>query len=155
MKFSSKEDVEVPIARVFGILSEFEAFERSAIRRGAEIQRLGDHVAPHVGQAWEVTFDLRGKQRRAHVELTVYEAPHTMVFESVAGGMNAVTAVDLVALSPGRTRISVVFEVKPTTLGARLLVQSMKLAKSNLTKRFKLRVAEYARDIEDRHARMA
>ena len=38
---------------------------------------------------------------------------------------------------------------------ARLLVQSLKLAKANITKRFDKRMANTARDMEDRYSRMA
>jgi carbon monoxide dehydrogenase subunit G len=155
MKFSTKEDVEAPIAVVFGMLSEFETFERHAVRRGADIQRIGDHSVPHVGQAWDAHFGFRGKERHVTVELVQYDTPSDIVFESKSGGLLALTEISLVALSPKRTRISVAIDIKPRTLPARLFVQSMKLAKTNLTKRFKLRVADYARDIEDRGRRMA
>ena len=78
-----------------------------------------------------------------------------MFFESKSDGLITTLELELVALSTNRTRISVTFEIKPLTLPARLFVQSMKLAKTNLSNRFKQRVAEYARDIEDRVSRMA
>ncbi len=155
MKFSSKEDVEVPIANVFGMLSDFEIYERSAIRRGADVQRIGEHDVPHEGQTWEASFLLRGKDRKAEVQLARYAPPNEMVFEAQSGGLLTVLVLELVALSPNRTRITVQLEIKPRTLPARLFVQSMKLAKTNLSKKFRLRVAEYSRDIEDRHTRMA
>lgn len=154
MKFSSREDVEAPIAQVFGMLSDFEVFERSAIRRGADVQRLGEHDIPHVGQAWQAKFSYRGKERKTKIELSKYAAPTDMVFDSQSGGLLTTLTLELVALSRNRTRITVGFEIKPRTLPARLFVQSLKLAKSTLTKRFRLRVAEYARDIEERAARV-
>jgi hypothetical protein len=51
--------------------------------------------------------------------------------------------------------MAVVLNLAPKTLSARLLVQSLKLAKSNLSKRFKQKVADYARQMEDRHNRSA
>jgi len=61
--------------------------------------------------------------------------------------------VDLVALSRARTRLSVGLDVTPRTLAGRLMIQSMKLAKGNLSKRFRLRVADYAMDVEERNKR--
>ncbi|MDG1354009.1 MAG: hypothetical protein P8P70_12775 [Sulfitobacter sp.] len=61
--------------------------------------------------------------------------------------------IELVALSKSRTRLMVSFDIKPLNLSARLLVQSLKLAKTSLTKKFKLRVAEFAKTLEDRHKR--
>jgi hypothetical protein len=60
-----------------------------------------------------------------------------------------------VALSRARTRLNVDLSVTPRNLAGRLLVQSMKLAKGKLGKRFRLRVAEYAMDVEERHKRSA
>ena len=51
--------------------------------------------------------------------------------------------------------MAVALEMSPLNLPARLLVQSLKLAKSTLSKRFKDRVADYARGLEDRLQRMA
>lgn len=154
MKFSSKEDIAAPIAAVFGMLSEFESFERSAIRRGADVNRVGEHDVPHEGQTWDARFSMRGKERQTRVELVQYTPPTEMRFESRSGGLSTTLHLELVSLAASRTRVSVAFEVKPRTLPARLFVQSMKLAKSNLAKRFSLRVSEYARDIEERFGRM-
>jgi len=63
--------------------------------------------------------------------------------------------VDLVALSRGRTRLSVDLALEPRSISGRLMVQSLKLARNNLTKRFRLRVADYAVDLEDRYKRTA
>ncbi len=79
-----------------------------------------------------------------------YDRPNAMRFEAQAQGLDGTMALDLVPLSQRRTRMSVALEIKPKTLSARLMVQSMKLAKTNLTKRFKLRVAHYAKELEDR-----
>jgi hypothetical protein len=40
---------------------------------------------------------------------------------------------------------------KPNTLAARLFIQSLRLARAKLSRRFELRVAQLAADIEDRY----
>lgn len=155
MKFSSKEDIEAPIEDVFDMLSDFETMERSAIRRGAEVECTNPSAQPCVGMTWRAKFDLRGKRRKVQVVMVRYDRPTAMRFDTDSNGLDGVLELELLALSPKRTRMSVVLELAPKTLSARLLIQSLKLAKSNLTKRFKLRVADYAKQLEDRHTRMA
>ncbi len=155
MQFSSKEDIEAGIEQVFDMLSEFEGFERSAIRRGIEVQRKEAMGTPQVGMGWHAKFILRGKPRELDLTLTQYDRPNAMRFEAQSQGLDGSMALDLVPLSQRRTRMSVALEIKPKTLSARLMVQSMKLAKTNLTKRFKLRVAHYAKELEDRSQGMA
>ena len=87
------------------------------------------------------------------VEMVTLERPTEMILETTAPGMLGTTNLDLIALSRTRTRIKVELEVKPLNLTARLLVQSLKLAKNSLTKKYKSRVADYAKQIEDRHAK--
>jgi hypothetical protein len=78
-----------------------------------------------------------------------------MRFIAASQGLDGLFSLDLIALSQRRTRMAVALELAPRTLSARLFLQSLKLAKSNLTKRFKLRVADYAKSMEDRYSRMA
>lgn len=150
MKFVAHEDVEAPIEFVFDQMSDFPAIERSALRRGAEVQRVDNGPDKVPGMAWDVAFDLRGKRREMMLELAEIDPPNGIVVSSRSPNMGGQMLVDLVALSRARTRISLEIEMKPKTLSARLLVQSMKLARSNLTRRFKGRVADYAKDLEDR-----
>ena len=153
MQFSTKEDIEAPIETVFAEITDFQGFERSALRRGAEVRRLDDRAAPGVGMAWHIGFVMRGKRRDIKMQVTEYDRPNGITLSSMSKAMGGAMVVDLVALSRGRTRMAVDITLEPKNLASRLLVQSLKLARGNLTKRFKLRVAEYAMDVEDRSKR--
>mmetsp|Transcript_27558 Transcript_27558/g.51069 ORF Transcript_27558/g.51069 Transcript_27558/m.51069 type:complete len:156 (-) Transcript_27558:1173-1640(-) len=155
MKFSSREDIDAPIDQVFAALCDFEGFERQAMRRGAEVQRLDAMAEPGVGMCWKVAFTMRGRKRNLNLEMVRFDVPNEMVFSAKSPGMDGVFSVELMALSRSRTRMSIALELAPLNLSARLLVQSLKLAKSTLSKRFKLRVAEYAKTLEERLQRSA
>lgn len=153
MQFSTKEDIEAPIETVFAEITDFQSFERSALRRGAEVRRLDDKATPGVGMAWHVGFMMRGKRREIQMQLSQYAPPNGITLSSMSTAMGGAMVIDLVALSRGRTRMSVDLTLEPKNLASRLLVQSLKLARGNLTKRFRLRAAEYAIDVEDRYKR--
>ena len=155
MKFSTKEDIEAPIDAVFEMLCDFEGFERSAMRRGAEVQRVDKLAVPGVGMMWNAVFEMRGKRRELQIEMVTFDRPNDIALESTSPGLIGQMGFELMALSRSRTRINVELEVKPLTLSARLLVQSMKLAKASLTKKYKVRVAEYAKGMEERYARVS
>lgn len=152
MKFSSKEDIEVPIADVFEMLSDFGAFEQMIQRRGVSLDRLYGDAPPVTGMIWHAAFQMRGLHREADVELAEYTAPTRLQFLGKGQGLEGSFEIDLIRLAATRTRIAVALDMKPRTLAARLFLQSLKLAKGSLTKRFKQRVADFARQIESRHA---
>ena len=155
MKFSSREDINAPIEQVFSALCDFEGFERQAMRRGAEVQRMDTLAEPGIGMRWKVDFTMRGRRRQMDLNLVRFDVPNEMVFSACSPGIDGAFSVELMALSRSRTRMSVALELSPLNLSARLLVQSLKLAKATLTKRFKLRVADYAKGLEDRLQRFA
>ncbi|WP_299147031.1 SRPBCC family protein [uncultured Tateyamaria sp.] len=155
MKFSTREDIAAPIDQVFDALCDFEGFERQAMRRGADVQRIDPLTQPGVGMKWKTAFDMRGRRRDVDIEMARFDAPNEMVFDAKSSGMEGRFDIELLALSRSRTRMNIALEVTPLNLSARLLVQSLKLAKTNLTKRFKLRVADYTKGLEDRLQRSA
>lgn len=150
MKFSAREDIAAPIDQVFAALCEFETFERQAMRRGADVQRVDTRSEPGVGMKWKTRFSMRGRPREMDVELVRFDAPNEMQFRAVSPGIEAMFSVELLALSRSRTRMAIGLDLSPLNLSARLLVQSLKLAKTTLTKRFKLRVADYSKTLEER-----
>lgn len=150
MNFSSREDVEAPIEHVFSQVSDFASMERSALRRGADVQRVDALEVPGPGMAWDASFKMRGKQREVQMELVQFDPPNGYVLGSRSPSMGGRMVIELVALSRNRTRMTLNVDLEPKTLSTRLLVQSLKLARRNLMKRMNDRFAEYARDMEDR-----
>ena len=153
MKMNAREDVEAPIEFVYQQITDFQAFERRAMRRGAEVLRVDDLKADGPGMAWDITFVLRGKQREVQLGLARLDPPNGLTMASRSPSMGGELVVDLVALSRNRTRMSVNIELVPKNLTARLLVQSMKLARKSLTRRLRKRVNEYAAEMQDRYSR--
>ena len=148
MKFSAREDISAPIDAVFAALTDFDTVERAALRRGAEVERQDPGGVPGLGTKWTITFAFRGKARRMKAEVTEFASPEGMAAQGAGAGLETGVNVQLVALSPRQTRVKIEVEVKPKTITARLFVQSMRLARSNLTQRFKDGVHKYARDLE-------
>lgn len=150
MKFKANTDIEASIEAVFEIVSDFDIVERAAARRSVEVTRVEDRNPPAPGMAWDAGFRFRGKDRTARVTLTNYQANEALGFSTVTGGLETDVTLDLVALSPATTRLTVTADMSAKTLSARLLLQSMKLAKGKLQKRFGLRIDEIGTAIQDR-----
>lgn len=153
MKFSTREDIEAPIDYVFGGVTDFQGLERQALRRGADVQRLDGASAPQQGSAWQIAFKFRGKDRKMTATIAKLEQPTMLQLATVANGIEGVTSVELVALSLNRTRVSMEIDLTPKSLSARLLLQSLKLAKNNLNRKFKQRIADFAETVEDAYAK--
>lgn len=155
MKFSTKEDIEAPIDYVFARVTDFNGFERQALRRGADIKRIDEGVQPTVGAAWQVAFKFRGKDRKMKATIAQMDVPTVLQIDTAANGITGESLIELVALSRNRTRLSVTMDLSPQSLTARLLLQSLKLAKNNLTRKFKMRITDFAEDVETSYGKSA
>jgi carbon monoxide dehydrogenase subunit G len=150
MKLSGRTDIGAPVAFVFAALSDFEAWERAAMRRGADIHRTDKLRAPGAGMTWQARFAWRGRERQLQVRLTKLQPTLQLTLDfdgpSVEGNLN----IELVELSAKRTRMLMQVDLKPRTLAARLFIQSMKLAKGRVQRKYDARLQSVARDIEAR-----
>ena len=150
MKISGRTDIGAPDDFVFGYLSDFDNWERAALRRGADVTRTDKLKKPGPGMTWHVRFAWKGRERELQIKVVKLDpaGQMTLAFDgpAVEGTLNA----ELVSLASKRTRLLAQVEVKPRTLAARLFIQSLKLAKSRVQKRYDARLDQLARDIEIR-----
>ena len=151
MKFTAREDVEAPIDHVFGQITDFPAFERSMMRRGADVKRLPGPDAPAPGARWEVRFQFRGKERVVVATLESVERDAGLTIGFVGTATEGGIVVDLVPLSRSRTRINVTADVSAKTLAAKLLFKSMRFGKSRMDQRFGTALLGFAEDLERRY----
>ncbi len=151
MKFSTREDIEAPIESVFMSITDFDGFERQALRRGAEVTRRDNLSVAGVGAEWQLRFTFRGKERDVNAKMTEFSPPHGFQAKTKSPSLEGLVLVELVSLSPRRTRLQISVDVAPTTLTGRLLVQSLKFAKTNVNKRFSKKIWQFAQDIEAKH----
>ncbi|MFE3836215.1 SRPBCC family protein [Pseudogemmobacter sonorensis] len=150
MKLTTRQDIEAPLDFVYAQLTDFEQFERMVMRRGAEVERIDRLARPGPGMGWRLRFAYKGKPRKVVVRLLdlAQDALLDYAFDSpsVEGGGR----LELIALAPRRTRMTLAVEIRPKTLAARLFLQSLRLAKGRVQRRFDKAGGKLAGLIEDR-----
>jgi len=153
MKFKTHHDIKAPIDYVFQRVSNFEAYERQALRRGAQGVRVDGAGPIKLGSAWDIAFTFRNKDRQMRATITKIDAPDEVMIHTDAKGLVSDAQIALVALSPQTTRVQVTIDMAAKSLAARLLLQSLKLARANLNNRLKKRVGEQLRAVQEDYAR--
>lgn len=152
MKLSGRTDIGAPVAFVHAALADFEGWERSAMRRGADVNRTDKLRVPGVGMTWQARFAWRGRERQLRVRLQELTPLKGLGLDFDGPSVEGTLRIELVELAMRRTRMLMQVEVKPRTLAARLFVQSMKLAKGRVQRRYDARLESIAREIEARFA---
>lgn len=153
MKFSAREDIEAPIERVFAAMTDFQAIELAALRRGVQVSRLDGQTTAAAGASWDIAFRYRGKVRAMVGTVSACEPYERLAFEARAQGYVVTMGFSLLALSRRRTRIVSDMEVRPRSLPARLLLQSARLGRAALVRRYADRMHLMALELEDRAGR--
>lgn len=148
MKFKVAEDVDAPTGFVFERMTEFTQVEDDLRRRGVELQRQGNWARAERGVRWRGAATVRGKQRPIEAELSRLEPDETAVVDSRIGGMDCTYELSFVTLQPEVTRVAATLELKPNTLTARLIIQTLKLARGRVLQRMTASLARQGNQIE-------
>lgn len=142
MKFSARQDLDVPVEALFDRLTDADFIQRSALHRGVRLERKGAGPVIAQGDGWASDVTFRGKKRRIEAEMTEVARPEGLTIAARVGGIEAMTVLDFIALSPEKTRTMIALTLKPKTLTARLLLQAMRLTKGASDRRFKTRFSD-------------
>ena len=155
MKLVARYDVEAPVAFVFAQLTDFEGWERAAMRRGAEVSRTDNLRVAGPGMSWLTTFRYRNKDRSATIRLDALNPTSSLALTAMAAIVDGKLGFELLDLAARRTRVEVRLEIKPKSLVARIYVQALRLTRSRVERSFAQRVARLATEIEERFRRPA
>ena len=152
MKLTTKLDVEAPLDFVYGYLSDFDQFERMALRRGAKLEVEGPEA---VGRIWRIRFKAKGKLRAINLQLT-HLLPEAVIGLSLDSSLFAgLSQIDMLRLGSTKTRLVMAVDFRPKTLAARIFIQSLKLARGRVQKRLDKRAAKLAKLIEEQWRALA
>ena len=151
MKFSTKQDIETPAAYVFAALTDFEAWERAAMRRGADVARTDKMRQAGAGMSWHVAFQFRGRQRKIDLRLLNMIPASKLEFAPLSAAIDATTKVEIVEMSAKRARLHMAANITPLTLTAKLFMQSLRLARARADRKFAQRVQTIVTEIEARY----
>jgi hypothetical protein len=151
MKFSTKQDIETPAAYLFAALTDFEGWERAAMRRGADVARTDKMRNAGAGMSWHVAFQFRGRQRKMDLRLLNMIPNSKLEFAALSAAIDATTSIEIVEMSARRARLHVTANITPLTLTAKLFIQSLRLARARADRKFAQRVQTIVAEIEARY----
>lgn len=148
MKISAREDIQAPIGALFARLTDYATHEAVAARRGVAVERLSLPQEREGRPAWKATFQYGGREREVTIDVTDLHEPDYFASAVTYQGIDAEFIIELVPLAKTRTRMIVGIELKPRSIKAKLIVQSLKIAKTSITKRVENRLKTFGRDLE-------
>lgn len=142
------DDVEAPVDWVWQGFTDFGAIEADIRARDAELSRVGDWREAALGVAWRGSVPVRGKVRAIDARITAFLPGEQLVIDSQIGGMGCHYEVAFAPLSETETRVSVLLELKAATLSARLLLQTLKIARRKVIQRLEGAVVRQGQAVE-------
>ncbi len=151
MNFESKQDINAPATHVFKQLADFDFYESYAMRVGAQVERRDNFTQPQPGICWNIKGHFRGKDRDMELTLDSYTPTDTLSYICKTQSLNAVVKFDVIPLSHTETRLKAVVEVQAKGLSARVALQSAKLAKKTLDRKFDARMRDFANNIGEKY----
>ena len=152
MRFVATEDIAAPADRVLAAVTDFDRWEGMIGRRAQGLSRTPDGPVVQ-GTRWSGRAKLRGRMRDVvmavdRLDLPEGAAPKTVAMAGGTDGMRVAVDAVVEPLGPDLTRLTVASEMNAKLLGTRLLIQSLKLARGTMAKRYKKAVAEFAGHVE-------
>ncbi|RJE81603.1 hypothetical protein [Paracoccus sp. JM45] len=152
MKFSTRIDTDLSAEGLFEAIGDFDALERMLIGRGATVSRIDPSKEPGMTMGWNVGFDWRGKPREMRLAVVKFDRPEQMTMAGRSNALDLTINATVVALSRIKSRLIFEAEIKPRNMKARLMLQTAKLGKSQLDRRFQRRVEEFVSQMRNRYS---
>lgn len=152
MKLTAKTDLDAPIGFVYECLLDHPHWEHQAAERGIDVERPAEMPMSGVGAGWLVRLPYRGKLVKMLLRLVEVRKDESLGFELESNTIEGGFVISVMALSPRRTRLHMQLDVRPRTLAARVVLNTMRLAKGRVQARLDMRIQQMGTQIAQRFA---
>jgi hypothetical protein len=153
MKLTARTDLDAPASFVYAALADHAAWERDAAQRGIDIERPADMPLSGLGAGWRVKVPFRGQPVPILLRLEQQVPPERLGFSMQSQAIEGRIDLTVIELSPRRTRLLLEMDIQSRTLAARLLLNTLALAKGRVQGRVEKRLAQIGALIQDRYQR--
>ena len=147
MKLCEQAEIALPTEDVYCALRDVDAHARTARPRGVTVRRRSDETPFQVSAACDVIIAYRGQPREVLITAAGLEPARLPRFTLRARDITGEITLALTALLPISTQLSCDVAVRPRTIGARLVLQSLKLTQTRLDARFGKRLTGFAQQL--------
>lgn len=153
MRLVSKTDIEAPAPALFAAMTDLVWLEDMARRGRVVLERTDRGEGLAIGASWRASFTFRQRPRQAESMIERFDPPKVLRLGGRVGSYGFTIEPTLAPLSRTLTRLSVSIEVKPHSVGARLMLQTLRLGRSRLQARLDRRVEQIAKALAERVGR--
>ena len=143
MKFSTRNDTDLAADALFDRFTDFARMERVLIARGASVKRIDPGQNPGMGMGWDIDFDWRGRARHLRLAVTRFDRPERVTMAGLSDAFDITIDCTVIALSRVRSRLIFETDIRPRNMRARLMLQTAKLGKTQLSQKFDRRITEF------------
>lgn len=143
MKFSTRIDTDTAADDVFALIADFPRSERVLKGMGVQVQRIDPASEPGTGLGWSLDFAWRGQRRVVRLDVHRFDRPTHITLGGRSEHFELTLNMTVVALSRVRTRLLYEIDIRPRTMRARLLLQTARLGKAQLDRKYARRMADF------------
>lgn len=140
MKISTQRDIDAPPDTLFSDMADLDRHLNDAADRGIEIIRLDDGSQGIAGGSWRVDFSLAGRRRTGELRVAKWAPNGQMALAGTVDGLAVAIDLEVAPLQDDRSRLAVAVDIAPTSMGGRILVQTLKLARPQIETRMESRI---------------
>ena len=150
MKLTARTDIDAPFGFVYESLADHESWVREATARGLAIERLADAPVSGPGAGWLAQVPFRGKLVALELQVADQKPSEQLGYSLRTNSFDGTITLSVMALSARRTRLHMAIEISPRTVIARVLINTLRLAKGRAQARMDHRLAQMGGQIEGR-----
>lgn len=147
MKLISSEVYPVSAATAYARLTDFEALTHAM--RANHIKVIWFRAGWPDGSEtkWKLAFGFKGVHREVLAQITRVDKGHSYVVETDSDGVQAQVSVAVAAAEEGKARVTYTVDLSGQTVAARVMVQSLRLARGTLQDKLHGRLVGLTREL--------